>query len=210
MKTVAFSVKKTDGSLIDGYLINQNKNSSIAFATADIPSGNLVQNNIKDVSNFIAAYVKKMARSKNYVSIIIDDKETEILWIKPTEENDLYSIMYSHEKLEGQLLSFENGLVSLKDISGNTVSVSPSFLGFKEVKVPKKQQYTTEPILNEIFALNGFPYDYNRQLNNKILETIKRYKKRNCEVDIYFSEYGSISFVKSKYHPFVIPAKFFK
>lgn len=210
MKSVFFSVKTLDGSLVQGYIINQNKNSAISFDTKDIPSGALITNNIENIGSFVAAYVKKKALSKNYSSVILDGVETEILWEKIKTDSDLYSVMYAHPNIQGQLFTFEGGLISVMDINNKPVSVQATSLGFKEVKVPKQQKYTTDPILNEIFSLNNFPFDYNKDLNNIILQNIKRYKRRKLTDDIYFNEYGLFSFIKSKYHPFVIPAKYFK
>lgn len=207
-KSVVFSVKKTDGTTIEGYLINQKQNSSIYFSTNDIPSGKTISNDIKDVGNFIAAYVKKMSSLKTYVSIIIDGVETEILWVKPVEE-EKFTIKYSHDKLEDKLLTFNNGLVQLTDINNKLVFVPAVNLGFKEVKVPKKG-YTTNPVLNEIFALNNFPFDYNKELNNSVEKIIKRYKQKNYSENIYFDNNGNSSTIKSKYYTFVIPAKYFK
>lgn len=208
-KSVAFSVKKTDGTSIEGYLINQKQNSSIYFETKDIPSGKILTNNIENVGNFIAAYVKKMSSTKQYSSIVIDNVETAILWVKPVTESEEYVIKYSHDKLKGQLLSFNNGLVQLTDINNKLVFVPADTLGFNEVRVPTKG-YTTNPILNEIFALNSFPFDYNKDLNNTIERLIKRYKQRNYSEDIYFDNNGNSSTMKSKYYTFVIPAKYFK
>ncbi len=208
-KSVSFSVKKTDGTTIEGYLINQKQNSSIYFETKDIPSGKILTNNIENVGNFIAAYVKKMSSTKQYLSIVIDNVETAILWVKPVTESDEYVIKYSHEKLEGQLLSFNNGLVQFTDINNKLVFVPANTLGFKEVKVPKKG-YTTNPILNEIFALNNFTFDYNKALNNTVQRLIKRYKRKKYSEDIYFDNNGNSSTMKSKYYTFVIPAKYFK
>ena len=170
MQAISFCAQDNLLRSVRGSLIIGENTSKIVFDTvlSNYKDLKIQQTNIKNVNNFIASIIARLDKEEYFDSVEVNGVDTKIIRNK-IETKTVYVVGEYENKI-----GLDSDLIETTDHLGNKVTVKvPS----TPVEVPVDGKYTRDPILNKVLSDNFMPVNYDRRINNKILQLVRGIKQ---------------------------------